>query len=104
MSTLTDFFTSLANKVRSKLGTEITYTPAEAVSAIDDVYDAGEAAGIAETKVGTAQPENVLSGTTFTNATRVGANGSMTNNGAVSQSLNCGGSYTVPAGYHNGSG
>jgi hypothetical protein len=28
----------------------------------------------------------------------------MTNNGAVSKSLNCGGSYTIPAGYHNGSG
>lgn len=95
---------SLSNKIRSKLGTENTYTPTNAIAAIDDVYDAGEAAGIAETKVGTAQPEDVLSGTTFTNATRVGANGSMTNNGAVSQSLNCGGSYTVPAGYHNGSG
>ena len=28
----------------------------------------------------------------------------MTNNGAVSKTLNCGGSYTIPAGYHNGSG
>ena len=26
------------------------------------------------------------------------------NRGAVSQALNCGGSYTIPAGYHNGSG
>ena len=30
--------------------------------------------------------------------------GTMPNNGAVSQSLNAGGSYTIPAGYHNGSG
>ena len=30
--------------------------------------------------------------------------GTMANNGAVSQSLNAGGSYTIPAGYHNGSG
>lgn len=30
--------------------------------------------------------------------------GTMTNRGAVSQSLNAGGSYTIPAGYHNGSG
>lgn len=30
--------------------------------------------------------------------------GTMSNNGAVSQSLNAGGSYTIPAGYHNGSG
>lgn len=30
--------------------------------------------------------------------------GSMPNNGAVSRSLNAGGSYTIPAGYHNGLG
>lgn len=30
--------------------------------------------------------------------------GSMPNRGAVNQTLNCGGSYTIPAGYHNGSG
>ena len=31
-------------------------------------------------------------------------NGTMPNRGAVTASLNCGGSYTIPAGYHNGSG
>lgn len=30
--------------------------------------------------------------------------GTMANRGAVSQALNAGGSYTIPAGYHNGSG
>lgn len=30
--------------------------------------------------------------------------GSMPNRGAVTQSLNCGNSYTIPSGYHNGSG
>lgn len=30
--------------------------------------------------------------------------GTMPNRGAVASSLNCGGSYTIPAGYHNGSG
>ena len=30
--------------------------------------------------------------------------GTMVNNGAKTSSLNCGGSYTIPAGYHNGSG
>jgi len=30
--------------------------------------------------------------------------GTMANNGAVSKALNAGGSYTIPAGYHNGSG
>ena len=42
MSALTDLFTSLANKVRSKLGTTGTYTPAQAVSAIDTVYTEGQ--------------------------------------------------------------
>lgn len=32
------------------------------------------------------------------------AAGTMANRGAVSQALNCGGSYTVPEGYHNGGG
>ena len=46
MSALTDLFTALANKIRSKTGGSDTYTPAEMVSdGIDDVYDAGYAAG-----------------------------------------------------------
>ena len=55
---------------------------------------------------GDAAAANVLSGKTFYNTdpdTKV--TGSMTNNGTVSPSgLNCGGSYTIPAGYHSGSG
>lgn len=48
MSALTDVFSALANKIRSKTGGSETYTPAEMVSdGIDDVYDAGVAAGSA---------------------------------------------------------
>ncbi|MCD8365792.1 MAG: hypothetical protein LUC83_08305 [Clostridiales bacterium] len=55
--------------------------------------------------VGTATAAQVLSGYTFSSASLSGASGSMTNRGAVSPSaLDPGGSYTVPAGYHNGSG
>jgi len=44
MSALTDLFTAMANKIRSKTGTQTTYTPAEMVSdGIDDVFDAGVA-------------------------------------------------------------
>ena len=101
MSALTDLFTSLANKIRTKLGTSTTYTPAQAVAAIDDVYDKG----VTDTKVGNAGAGDVLSGKTFTNSSTVGETGSMTNNGKVTPSgLNCGGSYTIPAGYHNGQG
>lgn len=54
----------------------------------------------------TAMAANVLSGLTFIgNDTDddIGT-GTMTDNGAVSQALNAGGSYTIPAGYHNGNG
>lgn len=52
---------------------------------------------------GTAQPSDVLSGATFVNANGP-QTGSMTNNGAVSESLTEGQSYTIPEGYHNGNG
>ena len=53
---------------------------------------------------GNATAADVLSGKTFANATSDSLTGSMTNRGAVSKALNCGDSYTVPKGYHNGSG
>lgn len=101
MSALTDYFTSLANKIRSKTGKEGTLTPSDMVEEIDDVYSAGTEAS----KVGTAVASDVLSGKTFTNGTTVGGSGSMTNNGAVSVVLDTTStSYAVPEGYHNGSG
>jgi hypothetical protein len=45
MSALTDLFTALANKIRSKTGGSDTYTPPQMVNAIDDVYQAGVDAG-----------------------------------------------------------
>lgn len=166
MSALTDLFTSLANAIRAKTGGSDTYTPPEMVDAIDDVYDAGVAAGtptltgdaaVGDVKSGktfykdsttkltgtfaedtthnsatpttssqTINPDsgkyfssftvdavsltgnagagNVLSGKTYYKDSLTKQTGTMTNNGAVSQALDCGGSYTVPAGYHNGSG
>lgn len=52
---------------------------------------------------GNAAAEQIVSGyIAWVNGTQV--TGSMVDNGAVSNALNCGGSYTIPAGYHNGSG
>ena len=46
---------------------------------------------------------DILAGkTAYVNGSKV--TGTMTNQGAKTASLNCGGSYTIPAGYHNGSG
>ena len=52
---------------------------------------------------GTASAGEILSGkTAWVNGSKI--TGTMTNRGAVTSSLNAGGSYTIPAGYHNGSG
>ena len=53
---------------------------------------------------GTAVAANVLTGKTFSNSQSDDLPGTMPNNGAVSRSLLPGESYTVPEGYHNGSG
>ena len=53
---------------------------------------------------GDATAANVLSGKTFFSDSYTAKTGTMTNNGAKTASLNCGDSYTIPAGYHNGSG
>ena len=105
MSALTDYFTSLANSIRAKTGKSDTLTPSDMVDEVDVVYDTGVTAGQSSAKVGTATAGDVLSGKTFTNSSTVGESGSMTNNGAVSATLNTTTtSYTVPAGYHDGSG
>lgn len=51
-----------------------------------------------------AEPANVLTGKTFYAGDEEKKTGTMTNRGAVSASLAAGASYTVPDGYHNGSG
>ena len=53
---------------------------------------------------GDATAANVLAGKTFFVDSYTKKTGTMTNQGAKTSTLNCGGSYTIPAGYHNGSG
>lgn len=54
--------------------------------------------------LGDAAAANVLTGKSFTSTNGVKISGSMPNKGAVTATINPGGSYTIPAGYHNGSG
>lgn len=68
---------------------------------IQRLYDV---AGANVSTAGTASSAEVLTGYTFSNANEVGINGAMPNRGAMSQVLNCGDSYTILEGYHNGSG
>ncbi len=54
---------------------------------------------------GDAGDSMVLSGKTYYNTDpKQKRTGTMPNQGAKTAALNCGGSYTIPAGYHNGSG
>lgn len=54
---------------------------------------------------GTAVASNVLSGKTFASSGGVGITGTMTNRGAVTSTITTqGGQYTVPSGYHSGTG
>lgn len=53
---------------------------------------------------GDAVAADVLTGKTFSNASAVGISGTMPNNGAVSGTASPSQPYTIPAGYHNGSG
>lgn len=69
-----------------------------------NMYRVGGNGNGSVTLSGDAATSDVLSGKTFySNSTQM-QTGAMTNNGAVTQALDCGDSYTVPEGYHNGSG
>lgn len=52
---------------------------------------------------GNATAAQILKGQTAI-VNKATVTGTMANNGAVSKAINAGGSYTIPAGYHNGSG
>ena len=57
------------------------------------------------TLTGTAADSQVLAGKTYYNTdAKTKRTGTMANQGSKSAALNCGGSYTIPAGYHDGSG
>ena len=60
-------------------------------------------ANVVDTSAGTATAAQILyNAVAYVDGVKL--TGTMANNGAVSGSVNCGGSYTIPAGYHNGSG
>lgn len=93
-TTLTGLLKGIADALRTKIGTTAQINAQDFPSNIAGIPKAA----------GNASTSDVLSGVTFSNKNGGEQTGAMPNNGAVSKSISPGDSYTVPAGYHNGSG
>ena len=95
---LTDLFTGIANSIRNKTGSSSAIVADNFPTAISGITTVSEG-----TSDATATASQILTGqTAYVNGSKI--TGSMANQGAKTSSLNCGSSYTIPAGYHNGSG
>ena len=90
----------LADSINNKTGSSLTSnsTVDEMAAIINSIKTLEQATADAN-----ATASNILvDKTAYVNGTKV--TGTMPNKEAVTVSLNCDGSYTIPAGYHNGSG
>ena len=97
---LNELKSQLANSINNKTGSSLTSnsTVDEMTVAINSIKTLEQATADANATAG-----NILvDKTAYVNGAKI--TGTMPNKGAITTSLNCGGSYTIPAGYHNGSG
>ena len=125
-SNLTDFLTDLAETIRTNEGTNGLINPQDfsdritlttktiTPSSSSQTYTAktddnaygykSVTVGAIPSLSGNAAASNVLSGKTFYSNSYTKQTGSMTNNGSVTEYVGYGGSYTIPEGYHDGTG
>lgn len=131
MSTVNEKMTAIADQIRTLIGatgamgldamaTNLTTANSAVASAKTAITDKGvsvpEDTGVDDlaaliasiicpdvSKV-TAAAGNVLAGKVFVDANGNAVTGTMTNQGAVNTTVAAGETYTIPAGYHNGSG
>lgn len=90
-------YKNIAKSIRAKNGETKTYLPSEMPNAIDEIFT-----GI-DTSDATSIESDILVGkTAYVNDVKI--TGTMVNNGAIQENINADESYTIPAGYHNGSG
>lgn len=92
-STLND----IADAIRAKLNSSETMLPGEMAALIESII-------CPDVSKVTAAAGDVLSGKVFVDANGNAVTGTMANRGAVNTTVAAGGTYTIPAGYHNGSG
>ena len=97
---LNELKSQLANSINNKTGSSLTSnsTVDEMTVAINSIKTLEQATADANATAGNI----LIDKTAYVNGAKI--TGTMPNKGAITTSLNCGGSYTIPAGYHNGSG